>query len=323
MPKVSVTIPTYNRSRLVAEAIECVLSQTFDDLDVIVVDDGSTDDTHSVVKSINDPRVKYYYKTNGGCASARNFGIAKCTGDYVSFLDSDDLWPENFLEVMLEKLESNQECDGAYSLIEEMKPNGQKRILHQAALCKTGHITKDLFKRSFIWLQTTVFRRIVLKHLFFEESMKNGADTDALLRLSIHIQFLFVPNVQAILRIGHGVSTRQGYSSINCNRIRSLERFYFQLGGGKYVPKSIARSKLSHAYRSVAKEYYRGQHRAAARYLYRKAIIYWPLDFRLYMSLLKSYILNKKKDEMPEWKMPPPLPEIKTKISVPLATDQE
>lgn len=109
MPKVSVIIPTYNRSSLVKDAICSVLAQTELDLEVIVVDDGSTDGTCKVVEGLRDGRVNYFYKINGGAASARNLGLSKCEGEYVAFLDSDDFWPENYLEVMVSHLENNSE----------------------------------------------------------------------------------------------------------------------------------------------------------------------------------------------------------------------
>jgi hypothetical protein len=85
MPKVSVIIPTYNRSALLQETIDSVLRQTFNNFEVIVVDDGSTDDTSVVVKGIKDDRVLYFHKPNGGPASARNLGLSKAKGDYISF----------------------------------------------------------------------------------------------------------------------------------------------------------------------------------------------------------------------------------------------
>ncbi|GAH30671.1 unnamed protein product, partial [marine sediment metagenome] len=87
----------------------------------------------------------------------------------------------------------------------------------------------------------------------------NGADTDALLRLSTKTEFLFVTDVEAIFRAEHGVASRKDQSSLNCNRIRILERFYCHLGGDKLAPPAEAKRKFSHAYRSVAKNYYQNE----------------------------------------------------------------
>ena len=97
MPQVSIIIPAYNRSKFLAQAVQSVLSQTATDFEILVIDDGSTDDSRAVIENIYDARLKYFYKENGGVSSARNFGLAKAVGEYVSFLDSDDFWPKNFL----------------------------------------------------------------------------------------------------------------------------------------------------------------------------------------------------------------------------------
>jgi glycosyltransferase involved in cell wall biosynthesis len=89
---VSVIIPAYNRANIVRETVDSVLCQTYADFEVIVVDDGSTDNTREVMATYVDPRVRYFYKTNGGLSSARNFGLSEATGEYIAFLDSDDVW---------------------------------------------------------------------------------------------------------------------------------------------------------------------------------------------------------------------------------------
>lgn len=310
MAKVSVIIPTYNRSGMVREAVGCALGQTFGDLEVVVIDDGSTDDTRSVIEAIGDSRIRYFYKENGGCASARNYGLRQCSTEYIAMLDSDDLWPADFLETMLARLESQPEYGAAYSLISARYPDGSGEIMHKAEMCKSGHITEELFRRSFIWLQTTVFRGSVLAGVAFDESMRNGADTDMLLRLSMRIQFLFVPELTATLRVGHDLAPRMDHSGFNCNRIRSLERFYYRLGGSSCVSRNFARRKFSHAHRSVGKNYYRHQCRCAAMAMFRRAIRYWPYDVRLYGNLARAFLLDKDKDSQRGWKMPDPLGDI-------------
>src|SRR5262245_47409787 len=88
---VSVLVPTYNRSKLVRRAVESALAQSYRRLEVLVVDDGSSDDTRQVIEGM-DPRVRYIRQANAGVSAARNRGIAEARGEFVAFLDSDDEW---------------------------------------------------------------------------------------------------------------------------------------------------------------------------------------------------------------------------------------
>src|SRR6476661_7993594 len=95
----SVIIPTYNRAQIVRDTIMTVLNQTYRDFEIIVVDDGSTDETQKTVDSITDNRLRYFYKTNEERSVARNFGADKANGEYLIFLDSDDRFEINHLQL--------------------------------------------------------------------------------------------------------------------------------------------------------------------------------------------------------------------------------
>lgn len=105
--KYSIIVPTYNREKLLKKCIESVLNQTYQNFELIVVDDGSTDNTKKLVKSYNDDRLKYYENDNHGIAYSRNFGIEKATGDYLFFLDSDDYVDYDFLDVVDKNIKKN------------------------------------------------------------------------------------------------------------------------------------------------------------------------------------------------------------------------
>ena len=101
MPKVSVIIPTYNRAHYICETIDSILAQTYRDYEIIVVDDGSADNTRKVLQKY-DGKVRYFYQKNRGPSAARNFGISQSQGEYIAFLDDDDLWTENKLELQID-----------------------------------------------------------------------------------------------------------------------------------------------------------------------------------------------------------------------------
>lgn len=306
MPKASVIIPTYNRSGMVKEAIASVLAQTEPDLEIIIVDDGSTDDTTAIVKAILDSRIRYFYKQNSGPAGARNFGLSKAAGEYVAFLDSDDLWPENYLELMLDALESEPEFGVAYCSIGVLSDGEpQIKVRNKPKDCKSGRITRDLFRKGFVSPVAAVIRNGLLKDFRFDESLLTAEDSDFFIRLSVKTRFLYVPGICVTIR--NSPDSLSNAVGVKCNRVSALERFYYHLGGHKMVPRRAARVKISHLYRRVANKYRHEKKRQAALLLYRRAIKYYPLDLRLYVDLFKSLMLKKAQDPEPNWRMPQPL----------------
>jgi glycosyltransferase involved in cell wall biosynthesis len=305
MAQVSVVIPTYNRAALVLEAVGSVLAQTVQDVEVIVVDDGSTDNTRQRIAAVNDTRVCYVYQSNAGCAAACNAGLARCRGRYVAFLDSDDLWPEHFLQIMVRRLQAHPQAGCAYCSVVKTFPDGHTEPSYGSADCRSGWITAALFGRGFIWLSGALFRAAVWQDFFFDEALScSGEDSDAVLRLSVRVPYLYVDEVTVVHRMTEdSVSRRQG---VNPNRLLSVERFYYDLGGRDIIPRPAARRRLSHACRRLAEDYRRRGCRRAARAFYVRALRYWPFDMRLYVGWCRSGWLRH--DVQPAWRKPAALP---------------
>jgi glycosyltransferase involved in cell wall biosynthesis len=309
MAKASVIIPTFNGCRKVQETIVSVLEQSERDLEIVIVDDGSTDNTAEVVRAYSDMRVRYFHKPNGGPASARNYGLSRASGDYVAFLDHDDLWPANFLEVMISALEANPSYGLAYAPITVTYEDGRRVTSYKQAGGKSGWLAADLFQHSFVWTSSAVMRRSVVEHCRYDESLRRSyEDGDFFLRLSAQVRYLFVPDVQAV-KIEHAGNLSREVG-VQPTRILVLERFYSDLGGNRFIPASAARRRLSHACRTVAEEKTRRKARAAAVSLYKRAISYWPVDVRLYVGLGKALLLPPRRDTEPDWHMPEPLPRV-------------
>lgn len=153
-PLVSVVIPAYNAERFVGEAIDSVLGQSYRRFEVIVVDDGSNDGTAARLRAYRD-RVRHVHQANGGVGSARNRGIALATGDYIAFLDADDVWTPDKLAVQVEIADRHPEsgliaCDGLRFSAAGIVPGRllSRWVLDRLASSSTGHVTGRLYRES-------------------------------------------------------------------------------------------------------------------------------------------------------------------------------
>lgn len=127
MPYFSVIIPLYNKAPYVRKAVESVLGQTYNDWELLVVDDGSTDGSGDIVKSVNDSRIRYLRQDNAGVSVARNRGVTESTAPYICFLDADDWWEPSFLEEMAKLVEHHPDAS-IYGTGYWIVKNGKKRL---------------------------------------------------------------------------------------------------------------------------------------------------------------------------------------------------
>ncbi len=204
---------------------------------------------------------------------------------------------------MVSALKANPEYGLAYSLVTVRFDDGSVIKSYKAPEGRSGWLTKELFERGFVWTSAAVMRASVLKDFRYDEALRASyEDGDFFLRLSVRMPYCFVAGVEAIRREhGENLSRKTG---IQPTRILVLERFYFELGGDKVVPAGVAKRKLSHACRKVARSCFRDKKRTAAIYLFGRAVGYWPFDVRLYLALLRALMLRKVADPEPDWQMP-------------------
>ncbi len=202
IPKVSVIISTYNRSKYVTEAIVSVLNQTYKDFEIIVVDDGSTDNTKIVLKPYMG-KIKYIYKENEGCASARNVGIRNSTGEFVTFLDSDDLFERDKLEIQIKFFEDNPKVDFVYSdcCIFYEGSSAPPQLHHAINLeSKDVDIAQLFFPYPNIHIPTILIRRKCLENLgLFSETLFDE-DSNFFMRAAIHCQVRYLQKPIAKIR---------------------------------------------------------------------------------------------------------------------------
>jgi glycosyltransferase involved in cell wall biosynthesis len=185
-PIISVIIPTYNRGEYICETIESVFEQTYKDFEIIIVDDGSTDDTRQLIEPYLS-RIKYIYQENAGVSAARNTGIIASESEYVAFLDSDDLWLTNKLKLQMEFLDSNPQLGMVYA---DACMFSNDQIIYSSFLklkkfTSYGYIFGNLIKEDFIITSTVLVRREVFKDVgTFDESLSVAEDYDMWLRIA-------------------------------------------------------------------------------------------------------------------------------------------
>ncbi|ARV62241.1 glycosyl transferase family A [Nostocales cyanobacterium HT-58-2] len=200
--KISIIIPVYNGEKTIKETIISVLKQTFYFLEILVINDGSTDSTLEILKSISDTRLKIFSYPNAGLAASRNRGMALADGEYVSFIDADDIWTPDKLDSQIKALEEHANCAVAYSWTDYIDTHG-KFLKSGRRTTVTGDVYSKLLLYNFLENGSNpLIRGDALKAVGgFDESLAAAEDWDMWLRLAALYHFVCVKKVQILYRV--------------------------------------------------------------------------------------------------------------------------
>jgi glycosyltransferase involved in cell wall biosynthesis len=225
---VSVVTATYNRAHYLPGTIGSVLRQTYPHLEYHVVDDGSTDNTKEVIAPyLLDPRLKYHVQSNRGQAVARNVGLAHSKGEYLCFLDSDNLWEPDKVESQLREFEANPEADVIYGDIQAIDEAGSPLNIPNMKR-HSGRITEMLLRDNFVTFNTAMIRRKCYEELGgLDERIFRADDYEFFLRYSTRYRFLYVPKVCVQYRIQRNQISSNKEARFESNR-SILENFMAQ-----------------------------------------------------------------------------------------------
>ena len=201
MPNIlfSVIVPTYNRESFIVKTIQSVLSQSYSNFELIIVDDGSTDNTEKVVGRIRDERIKYHKKENAERGAARNYGTNKAKGDYITFLDSDDLLYSKYLKEANLFVKKNKSANVFHQLFDVR--NNTDKLIHSADY-SNNNVFKSLIKKgNFMACQGMFLRTDFAKsNLFIEDKNLAGSeDYELWLRISATTNLVINPVVTSAL----------------------------------------------------------------------------------------------------------------------------
>lgn len=192
----SVIIPVYNKARFIQNTLTSVLNQQFSDFEVLVIDDGSTDESCSIIQAFEDPRIRLIKQTNQGVSAARNAGIQEAKAPYIAFLDADDLWEPDHLETM------HNYClqfpdESLFNTAKTIDTGHQLIPAHYAITHTADYELVNFFEASriepAIWTSSVVIKKSALDRVGnFDTSIKSGQDLDLWIRLGMHFQVVFI-----------------------------------------------------------------------------------------------------------------------------------
>ncbi len=184
-PFFSVVIPVYNRAGTLRVALRSVLAQSEQDFEIVVVDDGSTDDPKATVEAFGDPRIRYIRRENGGGGAARNTGIAQAAGDFIAFLDSDDVFLPHHLRAMRQLLAGTEKTVG-YARVVVYRGEGNTFLKPPRAIAKDEDMASYLLAdRGFVATTTTVVPAALARKIGYHMDLREAEDTDFAVRLAL------------------------------------------------------------------------------------------------------------------------------------------
>lgn len=292
LPLVSVVIPTYNRARLVCEAVETVLAQTYRNFEIIVVDDGSTDETEEALGRY-EGRIKYFYQENRGLSAARNTGIRNSTGCYIALLDSDDLWRQDKLALQVDYLNKHDDCGLVYTDMELLiaREGVLIEVPTTPLVLPTGYIYPQVFLRNEIFPSTVLVRKECLEDVgLFDESLRHFEDYELWLRIARRYKIGNIDKKLTVYR-RHVDNLHEGPRVLGLKHTRMLQRHVrdhpeiIKMLGKRKTGMRISEPLFAYAYGLFDE----GDFKNARRYM-RELIALNPTRWAAYLYFLASLL---------------------------------
>ncbi|MEB3215334.1 MAG: glycosyltransferase [Nostocales cyanobacterium 94392] len=292
--KISVIIPVYNGENTIKQTIESVLNQTFTNFELIIINANSIDNTLSIISQIQDERIKLFFYPKANVAVNRNRGINHATGNYITFLDADDLWTTDKLAAQYTALQPNSQVGVAYSWTNCIDENG-KFLRKTSHVNWTGDVYAKLLLDDFIGNGSNVMirREVLMKVNGFDEILTNAQDTDMWLKLSAITDFVCVPKAQILYRIRQD-SMSSNVLGLEKSNLEVIQRAFAREQAKQYQylkPKAIGNLYKYLCYKVLAAPPGKQQGKVAVRFLLTAiktdmSLLFKPIIFKAIFKLI-------------------------------------
>ncbi len=290
MPAVSVIIPVYNSATFIEKTILSALSQTYTDIEVIAVDDGSTDGSCEIIKRFTDSRLKLIKQKNAGVSAARNTGIQNSKGEFIALLDHDDLWYPEKLEKQIPLLEKSSDVGLVYSNASYIDAEGNQ-IDWQPPQFEPhrGNVVVELFVNDFIPCLTAVFKKKILEKTgLFNEKYRIAEEYDLFLKISRYCSIDYVDEVLACYRI-HQANLSRNIIDGYLETIEILEDFYRTSAEFRRRYDNIARRRIAGICFTAGRRYQVEEHnRTKAIEMFKKSLSFDRFYYKSVAGLLTA-----------------------------------
>ena len=299
---VSIITPVFNGEPYLAEAIDSALSQTYSNFELLIVNDGSSDNSRQIIEPyLRDPRIHYFEKTNGGVASARNYALRHAQGKYIAFLDQDDKWLANKLALQVEYLEGHKDAALHYAKQQVIDTDGHA-FSFDWPTGVTGSCLREIFQRNQITILTTLVRKSVIDEVgFFNEALSGTDDYEMWMRILLKYPIHFDNTILAEYRL-HDTNVSLDSFKMTIRDLETITTFLSSHPEAKPIigPAAI-RARLFELNTQLAGWYaWKNKDFKQARSHYLVSIRQKPLYIRAYIRWL-YYILTDTQRQKLSW----------------------
>ena len=288
---ISVIIPTYNSDKYICEAIDSVFNQSYSDYEIIVIDDGSTDNTKTIIQN-KYASIRYHYVENNGVAAARNLGILMAQGEFIAFLDADDKWLPTKLEKQITCFQNDDKLGMVFTENSFFNDRGvtKGRVNKRDSLMQ-GDIVRNIFLKSYVATPTVMVRKSVFEAVgLFEEELVVAEDDNMWMRIGMKYSIELIDETLAQCRITDGSLSRKKHSIYHGVRnhmqvIRSKYPDIYQRLGESAINVKYAELLFSEGYCSFSHYDYKD-----ARSNFIKSYLYYPFKLKPLCYAMSTFL---------------------------------